>query len=174
LLKCSSRARTSWRTSKAKSAPTLGTSNRYVAFTLRKDFQVFFHIPDTPVSCTDVNFPLNKVKGDTAFSPKTKSPYHFFGYCEGYPPKNGPIFSQKSFTSKTPSTSRPGSLGELTQDASGQRAKMGESGIAYVSGRIRPLPLTTLPISYSRKRMIPAKNHPRKRMRQNSTITKTK
>jgi hypothetical protein len=51
----------------------LGTSNNYVDFTLRKDFQVFLHIPDAPISCTDVNFLLNKVNGDSAFSSKTKS-----------------------------------------------------------------------------------------------------
>jgi hypothetical protein len=39
-------------------SPTLGTSNSYVAFTLRKDFQVLFVIyePNTPVGGTDVNF----------------------------------------------------------------------------------------------------------------------
>jgi hypothetical protein len=60
--------------SKANSSPTLGTSNSYVTSTLRKDFQVFLHIYDAPVGCTDVNFLLNKIEGDSAFSPKTKSP----------------------------------------------------------------------------------------------------
>jgi hypothetical protein len=41
---------------KPKSSPTLGTSNSYVASTLRKDFQVFFHIPDAPIGCTYVKF----------------------------------------------------------------------------------------------------------------------
>jgi hypothetical protein len=51
-----------------------GTSSSNVTSTLRNNFQVFLHIPDAPVSCTDVNFLLNKVKDDSAFSPKTKSP----------------------------------------------------------------------------------------------------
>jgi transposase InsO family protein len=41
--KCSSPALTSWQRRMARSSPTLGTSNSYVAFTLRKDFQVSFH-----------------------------------------------------------------------------------------------------------------------------------
>jgi hypothetical protein len=51
----------------------LGTSNNYVASTLRKEFQVILCISDTPVGCIYVTF-LNRVKGDSAFSPKTKSP----------------------------------------------------------------------------------------------------
>jgi hypothetical protein len=41
-----------------KNSPTLGTSNSYVASTLRKDFQVLFvtYAPNTPVDCTNVNF----------------------------------------------------------------------------------------------------------------------
>jgi hypothetical protein len=72
--KCSSPTHPSWRTSRAKFSPTLGTSNSYIVSTIRKDFQVFLHISDAPVGFTDVNFLLNKVKGDSAFSLKTKSP----------------------------------------------------------------------------------------------------
>jgi hypothetical protein len=46
--RCSSPARTSWQTSKAKSSPTLGTSNSYVTSTPRKDYQVFLHITRRP------------------------------------------------------------------------------------------------------------------------------
>jgi hypothetical protein len=40
-------------------------------------------------------------------------------------------------------------LGELTRDASSQKAKKRESGIAYASSRIWPFPLAALPASYS-------------------------
>jgi hypothetical protein len=73
----------------------LGTSNSYVASTRRKDFQDFLHISDAPVGCTDVNFLLNKVKGDSAFSPKTKSPS---GAIAGvYPLKMVPFFAKKLY-----------------------------------------------------------------------------
>jgi hypothetical protein len=56
LSKFSSPAPTSWQTRTARSSPTLGTSNSYVA-TLRKDFQVFsFFISNAQVDCTNVNF----------------------------------------------------------------------------------------------------------------------
>jgi hypothetical protein len=54
----------------ARNSPTLGTSNSYVASTLRKDFHVSFvvYIPNTPVGCTNVNpTELIKAKGDSAF-----------------------------------------------------------------------------------------------------------
>jgi hypothetical protein len=41
LSKCSSPAPTSWPTRTARNSPTLGTSNSYVASTLRNDFQIF-------------------------------------------------------------------------------------------------------------------------------------
>jgi hypothetical protein len=48
----------------------LGTSNSYVASTLRKDFQVYFviYIPNPLVGCTNVN-PIELIKsmGDSAF-----------------------------------------------------------------------------------------------------------
>jgi hypothetical protein len=82
----------------------LGTSNSYIASTLRKDFQASFviYIPSTPVGCTNVNFHrINKAKGRLGFPPKIKSPS---GATAGgiaprkmvAPPKNGPIFSQNS------------------------------------------------------------------------------
>jgi flagellar biosynthesis protein FliP len=54
----------------SRNSPTLGTSNSYVASTLRKDFQVSFviYIPNTLVGCTNVNsIELIKSKGDSAF-----------------------------------------------------------------------------------------------------------
>jgi hypothetical protein len=54
----------------ARNSPTLGTSNNYVASTLRKDFQVSFvvYMPNTPVGHTNVNpTELIKSKGDSAF-----------------------------------------------------------------------------------------------------------
>jgi hypothetical protein len=54
----------------ARNSPTLGTSNSYVASTLRKDFQVLFVIytPNTPVGRTNVNsIELIKLKGNSAF-----------------------------------------------------------------------------------------------------------
>jgi hypothetical protein len=74
-----------------KSSPTVGTSNSYVTFTLRKKFQVNLCISDTPVGCMYVKF-LNKVEGDWAFFPKTKSPR---GLLWGHLPKRF-YFLQKS------------------------------------------------------------------------------
>jgi hypothetical protein len=50
----------------------LGTSNSYVTSTLKK-FHVDLCISDAPVGCIYVKI-VNKVKGDSAFSLKTKSP----------------------------------------------------------------------------------------------------
>jgi hypothetical protein len=61
-------------------------------------------------------------------------------------------------------------LGELTRDASGQRAKKCESGIAYASGRIWPFPLAASPTSYSCERNFPSQGSPKKIGRQNDTI----
>jgi hypothetical protein len=70
LSKYSSPAPTSWPTRTARNSPMLGTSNSYVASTLRKDFQASFviYIPNTPVGDTNVNFHrINKVKGQLSF-----------------------------------------------------------------------------------------------------------
>jgi hypothetical protein len=53
-----------------KNSPTLGTSNSYVASTLKKDFQVLFvlYTPNTPVGYTNVNpIELINLKGNSAF-----------------------------------------------------------------------------------------------------------
>jgi hypothetical protein len=142
--RCSSPAHTSLRTSKVKSSPTLGTSNNYVAFTLKK-FQVNLRVSDTPVGCIYVKF-MNKVKGDSVFSPKTKSPS---GATTGGAPLNGLVFFTKIVILKMPSTSQPGSLGKKKQGASSQKVKTGEPGTAHASGGIRLLPLTTLPTGHS-------------------------
>jgi hypothetical protein len=144
--RCSGPARTSWRTSRVKCSPTLGTSNSYVASTLRKDFQVLLCIPNAPVGYIYVKVLLNKVKGDSAFSLKTKTPSG--GYYGGHP-QMVLLFSQKSLLQKALSMSQPGSLVKKMRDANDQRTKTGESGIAHTSGRIRPFPLTTSPTSYS-------------------------
>jgi hypothetical protein len=65
-------------------------------------------------------------------------------------------------------------LGELTRDASDQKVKKRESGIAYASGRIRPLPLATSPTSYSCERNSPSQGSPKKIGRQNNTIARVK
>jgi hypothetical protein len=61
-------------------------------------------------------------------------------------------------------------LGELTRDASSQKAKKCESWIAYASNRIRPFPLAALPASYSCERNFLAKGSPKKMGRQDNTI----
>jgi hypothetical protein len=80
-----------------KNSPTLGTSNSFVASTLRKDFQILFeiYILNTPVGFTNVNcFELIKSKGNW---PSPENQVTLGGYCGGAspPPKNGPIFSAK-------------------------------------------------------------------------------
>jgi hypothetical protein len=78
-----------------KNSPTLGTSNSYVASTLRKDFQVLFviYIPNTPVGCKNVNsFELIKSKGNLAFP---RNPSHPRGLLGGHPhPKMVPFFAK--------------------------------------------------------------------------------
>jgi hypothetical protein len=102
----------------------LGTSNSYVASTPRKDFQVILCIFDGPVGCMIVKF-LNKVKDDSTFSPKTKSPSR--ATTGGTPPKQS-LFSQKTFILKRQTHPDPGVWAKRTRGASGQRAKMDESG----------------------------------------------
>jgi hypothetical protein len=73
----------------------LGTSNSYVASTLRKDSQVSFvvYIPNTPVGCTNENFYcVNKDKGRLSFPLKTKYPS---GLLRGAPPQEWPHFFAK-------------------------------------------------------------------------------
>jgi hypothetical protein len=85
----------------------LGTSNNYVASTLRKDFQVFFCYLHTqhPSWLYECKFHrINKIKGQLGFPLKTKSPSG--ATAGGTPPQNGPIFSQKP-TGNVLSTPRP-------------------------------------------------------------------
>jgi hypothetical protein len=158
-----------------KNSPTLGTSKSYVASTLRKDVQVLFIIytPNTPIGCTNVNsIEINKCKGQLGFPLKTKSPSG--ATTGGIPPqKKGPIFSQKIHRKCTKYASTK-VLGEPTRDASGQKVKKHESGIAYASGRIRPFPLTNSPTSYSCKQNSPSQGSPKKIGRQNNTIAGVK
>jgi hypothetical protein len=74
----------------------LGTSNSYVASTLRKDFQVSFviYIPNTPVGCTNVKFHrINKVKWRLDFPLKTMSPS---GATAGASPEKWSHFFRKN------------------------------------------------------------------------------
>jgi hypothetical protein len=79
-----------------KNSPTLGTSNSYVASTLRKDFKVLFviYIPNTPVGCTNVNsLKIIKSKGNLAFPRKQVT---LGGYYGGHPPKKMVPFFRKN------------------------------------------------------------------------------
>jgi hypothetical protein len=90
-----------------RNSPTLGTSNSYVASTLRKDFQISFVIYtlNTPVGCTNVNsIKLINSKGNSAFPLKNKSPSG--ATAGGIPPKMVPFF-RKNSPQKVLSTPRP-------------------------------------------------------------------
>jgi hypothetical protein len=54
-------------------------------------------------------------------------------------------------------------LGEFTRDASSQKAKKRESGIAHACSKIRPFPLTALPTSYSCERNFSGQNSPKEK-----------
>jgi hypothetical protein len=124
-------------------------------------------ICDAPVGCTNENFTLNKVKGDSA-PPRKLSPPR--GLLRGVspPPKKMVPFFRKKFHCKCTKYISTWTLDEFTQDASGQRAKTCESGIAHASSRIRPFPLATLPTGHLRKRTIPARIRPSKGKRRNN------
>jgi hypothetical protein len=145
-----------------KNSPTLGTSNNYVASTLRKDFQVLFviYIPSTPVGCTNANsIKLIKSKGDSTFP---KKPSHPRGLPRGAsPPKKWSHFSTKPRRKCTKYASTQ-ILGELTPDASDQKVKKRESGIAYASGRIRPFPSPFRLQATHANKTLPSKVHLRK------------
>jgi hypothetical protein len=100
-------------------SPMLGTSNNYVASTLRKDFQVLFiYATNTPVGCTNVNpVELIKSKGDLTFPRK---PSHPRGLLRGASPpqKKWSHFFTKTCRKCTKYASTE-VLGELTWDASG-------------------------------------------------------
>jgi hypothetical protein len=110
------------------------------------------------------------VKGRLGFSSKTKSPSG--ATAGGIPPINGPIFLQKIHRKSVKYASTQ-ILGELTRDASSQKAKKRESGIVYASSWIRPFPLAALPASYSCERNVPAKGSPKKMGRQDNTTAET-
>jgi hypothetical protein len=157
-----------------KNSPTLGTSNSYVASTLREDFHVLFIIytPNTPIGCKNVNsIEINKYKGQLGFPLKTKSPSG--ATTGGIPPpkKKWSHFFAKTHHRCTKYASTQ-VLGEHTRDASGQRVKKRESGIAYASGRIRPFPLATSPASHSCERNSPSQGSSKKIGRQSSTIAR--
>jgi hypothetical protein len=121
-----------------RNSPTLGTSNNYVSSTVEKDFKAFFafYIPNSLVGYTNVNFIFNKVKGDSAF-PRKPSPPRVL--LQGYSPLKMVIF-RKKIHCKHAKYVLTQTSGEFTQDASGQRAKTRELGIAHASNRIWPFP----------------------------------
>jgi hypothetical protein len=112
-----------------KNSPTLGTSNSYVASTLRQNFQVLFviYIPNTPVSCTNVNsFELIKSKGQLGFP---KKPSHPRGLLQGASPpqKNGPIFSQKFASMISTTQPKPRANSAVRKRPSGKDARAEDS-----------------------------------------------
>jgi hypothetical protein len=114
------------------------------------------YIPNTLVGCTNVNsIELIKSKGDSAF-PWIPSPSR--GLLR--PPPKWPVFSK--IHRKCAKCASTQTLGELTWDASSQRVKKHESGIAHASSRIRPFPLAALPTSYSCERNLPSQGSPKK------------
>jgi hypothetical protein len=137
-----------------KNSPTLGTSNSYVASTLRKDFHILFviYIPNTPVGCTNVNsFELIKSKGNLAFPRK---PSHPRGLLRGASPQKWSHFFAKNRKHAKYDSTR--ASGEFRRGTSGQAGKTHESEIAYSSGRIQPFSLASGPAGYSWNRTSPA------------------
>jgi hypothetical protein len=156
--KCSNPAPTSWPPRTVRNWQMLGTSNSYVACTLRKDFQVSFCYLHTqhPGWLYKCKFHrINKVKGWLGFPLDTKS---LSGATA--PPPKWPVFSK--IHRKCAKCASTQTLGELTWDASSQRVKKHESGIAHASSRIRPFPLAALPTSYSCERNLPSQGSPKK------------
>jgi hypothetical protein len=131
----------------------LGTSNSYVASTLRKDFQVLFYIPNTPFGYTNVNvFELIKSKGNLAFPRK---PSHSRGLLRGAsaPQKWSHVFANIRKHAKYDSTR---ASGEFRRGVSGRAGKARKPEIAYASRRIRPFSLASGPTGYSWNRTSPA------------------
>jgi transposase InsO family protein len=102
---------------------------------------------------------INKVKGRLGFPLKTKSPS---GATAGAsPPKWSHFFAK--IHRKCAKYASTQTLGEITWDASGQRAKKRESGIAYASSRIWPFPSPLCLQATCANETFPAKVHLRKR-----------
>jgi hypothetical protein len=113
-------ARTSWLTRTVKNSPTVGTSNSYVASTLRKGFPSYLcklHTQHPSWSYRCKFFQINKVKGQLGFPQKTKSPSG--ATAVGIPPpKKMAQFFCKTRRKHTKYTSTQ-VLGEPTRDAGG-------------------------------------------------------
>jgi hypothetical protein len=128
------------------------------------------YMPNTPVGSLDVKTNKSiKVKGHLGFPQKTKSPSG--ATTGGIPPKWPHFFTKIRKRAKYDSTL---ASSELRRGAGGQAERMHEPGIAYASARIRPFPLASGPVGYSRNRTSPNPNSPRQRKEQNCATSETR
>jgi hypothetical protein len=123
----------------------LGTSNSYVASTLKNNSQVFFHYlhtqhPSWLYNCKFSSW--HKVKRATRLSSENQAP--LWGYYGGRPPPKKMVpFFHKNPRFKYAKYNSTQASGEFMRGASGQRGKTRKSEIAYASGRIRPFSLAS-------------------------------
>jgi hypothetical protein len=82
------------------------------------------HVPSTPVGNDYVNI-TSSIKRATRLSPETQ--VTLGGYYGGHPPKNGPIFSQKSTRAKYGSTSASSKIRTGRRQLSGKDARVRDS-----------------------------------------------
>jgi hypothetical protein len=158
-----------------KNSPTLGTSNNYVASTLRKDFQVFFvnYIPNTPVGCTNVNsFELIMLKGNLAFP---REPSHPRGLLRGASPpkKMVPFFRKNSQARQVRLDLSLRRIQAGHEQPSGKDARAGDSLHLREDTALLPRLWTSRPLVESN---VPSSNLPRQRKterrdKQNKNIT---
>jgi hypothetical protein len=122
------------------------------------------HVPNTPVGDDHVNI-TSSIKRATRLSPETR--VTLGGYYGGHPPKNGPIFSQKSTRAKCGSTSASSKIRIGHRQPSGKDARVRDSL------RLRedtPFSLASGPACGSQKSNFPNSNLLRKKEKQNSAI----
>jgi hypothetical protein len=81
-------------------------------------------VPNTPVGDDHVNI-TSSTKRATRLSPETQ--VTLGGYYGGHPPKNGPIFSQKSTRAKYVSTSASSIIRTGRRQPSGKDARVRDS-----------------------------------------------
>jgi hypothetical protein len=137
---------------------------------ISKSFVVNYRLNNLVGSINVNNSKLIKLKGNLAFPRK---PSHPRGYCRGHsPPKNGPIFSQKTQFASALKYVLTLSLSESRRGAGSQEERTREPEIAYASARIRPFSLASDPAGCSRKSNSPNPNLPKQRKKQNSAINK--
>jgi hypothetical protein len=111
-----------------KNSPTLGTSNSYVASTLRKGFPSYLcklhtQHPSWLYRCK--YFRINQVKGQLGFPQKTKSPSG--ATAGGIPPPNGPIFCKNSQARQVRLDLSLGQIQAGREQPSGKDARAGDS-----------------------------------------------